>query len=169
MNALLDALNTHLPVLPVLLPSLTAILLLLLGDGGSRGHGRPQLLAARRIALGSALLGLAVAVLLLLRADAGVLSVYRLGEWPAPYGIVLVVDRLSAMMVALTALVALPLLLPLGLLTSVMGVIGALAAQSLARLVAWLTVASVGTVLAALGLYGEAAWSAALYYMDTAP
>ena len=34
-----------------------------------------------------------------------------------------------------------------------------------ARLVAWLTVASVGTILAALGLYGPAAWSAGLYYL----
>ena len=30
---------------------------------------------------------------------------------------------------------------------------------------AWLTVASVGTILIAVGLFGEAAWSAALYYM----
>jgi multicomponent K+:H+ antiporter subunit D len=58
-----------------------------------------------------------------------------------------------------------PLLLPLALATSVMGVFGALAAQTLSRLVAWLTVASVGTVLAALGLFSTAAWSAALYYM----
>jgi multicomponent K+:H+ antiporter subunit D len=32
------------------------------------------------------------------------------GEWPAPYGIVLVVDRLGALMVLLTSLVALPVL-----------------------------------------------------------
>ena len=36
---------------------------------------------------------------------------------------------------------------------------------TLPRLVAWLTVASVGTVLAAVGLFNAAAWSAALYYM----
>ena len=58
-----------------------------------------------------------------------------------------------------------PLLLPLALATSVVGVLGALAAHTLPRLVAWLTVASVGTILAALGLFGAAAWSAALYYM----
>jgi multicomponent K+:H+ antiporter subunit D len=58
-----------------------------------------------------------------------------------------------------------PLLLPLALATSVVGVLGALAAHTLPRLVAWLTVASVGTVLAALGLFRAEAWSAALYYM----
>ena len=57
------------------------------------------------------------------------------------------------------------LLLPLGLLTSVVAVLGALAAGTLPRLVAWLTVVSVGTVLTALGVGGTAAWSAALYYL----
>ena len=46
-----------------------------------------------------------------------------------------------------------PLLLPLALGTSIMGVLGALAARTLERLVAWLTVASVGTVLVALSLF----------------
>jgi formate hydrogenlyase subunit 3/multisubunit Na+/H+ antiporter MnhD subunit len=40
---------------------------------------------------------------------AGSLShrVYRLGDWPAPFGIVLVLDRLSALMLVLTAALAL--------------------------------------------------------------
>jgi multicomponent K+:H+ antiporter subunit D len=58
-----------------------------------------------------------------------------------------------------------PLLLPLALATSVVGVLGALAAHNLPRLIAWLTVASVGTVVAAIGLFGAAAWSAAMYYL----
>jgi hypothetical protein len=37
--------------------------------------------------------------------------VYRLGDWPAPFGIVLVLDRLSALMVLLTAVLALIVLL----------------------------------------------------------
>jgi multicomponent K+:H+ antiporter subunit D len=45
-------------------------------------------------------------------------------------------------------------LLPLALATSVLGVLGALAAHTLPRLVAWLTVASVGTDPGALGLFG---------------
>ena len=58
-----------------------------------------------------------------------------------------------------------PLLLPLALGTSIMGVLGALAARTLERLVAWLTVASVGTVLVALSLFNPEAWSAGMYYM----
>jgi len=62
-------------------------------------------------------------------------------------------------------LLAQPLLLPLGLLTCIVAVLGAMAAPTLDRLVAWLTVVSVGTIVAALGLFGAAAWSAALYYL----
>ena len=36
----------------------------------------------------------------------GSCGVYRLGDWPAPFGIVLVVDRLSALMLLLTSLLA---------------------------------------------------------------
>jgi multicomponent K+:H+ antiporter subunit D len=37
----------------------------------------------------------------------GTTHVYRLGDWPAPFGIVLVLDRLSALMVLLTSTLAL--------------------------------------------------------------
>jgi multicomponent K+:H+ antiporter subunit D len=56
-------------------------------------------------------------------------------------------------------------LLPLALGTSILGVLGALAAHTMERLVAWLTVASVGTVLVAVSLFSTAAWSAGMYYM----
>jgi len=56
-------------------------------------------------------------------------------------------------------------LLPLALATSVVAVLGALSAATLPRLVAWLTVASVGTILLGVGLFGSAGWAAALYYM----
>ena len=101
----------HLPVLTVLLPALTAVLLLLIGDGaGQGGHGQVQLLWARRIALASALLGAVLAFRLVEQAAGGNITVYRLGEWPAPFGIVLVIDRLSALMLGLSAAVALPVL-----------------------------------------------------------
>ena len=95
----------QLPVLPVLLPLFTAVALLLLGDDESR---RPW---ARRLVLVSVLLGALLAGLLVEQAATGVLTVYRLGEWPAPFGIVLVVDRLAALMVALTSAIAVPVLL----------------------------------------------------------
>ncbi|MDP3225050.1 MAG: proton-conducting transporter membrane subunit, partial [Rubrivivax sp.] len=113
MQTLLDAVMPHLPMLAVLLPSLTAVVLLLLGDHGGdahSGHGHHRLLWARRIVLTSVLLGLIIAVLLVQHAAGGELWVYRVGDWPAPYGIVLVVDRLGAMMVLLTSLVAAPVL-----------------------------------------------------------
>jgi multicomponent K+:H+ antiporter subunit D len=105
----------HLAVAPVLLPAVTAVALLLLGDGGGAGgdhggHGEHRQLWARRLALGSALLGALLAWRLLQLADTGALTVYRVGEWPAPFGIVLVVDRLSALMLALTSAVAVPVL-----------------------------------------------------------
>ena len=47
-----------------------------------------------------------VSVGLLLQAAAGTVLVYRLGDWSAPFGIVLVLDRLSAFMLVLTAVLA---------------------------------------------------------------
>ena len=50
--------------------------------------------------------GVAVAVALLVQAGEGQVQVYRLGDWSAPFGIVLAVDRLAAAMVLVTALLA---------------------------------------------------------------
>ena len=104
-------LQTHGPVLPVLLPAATAIVLLLLGDGSGSHPDARRLAWGRRLALGSALLGGLLALLLMRQADSGALTVYRLGGWPAPFGIVLVVDRLAALMLVLTSAIALPVLL----------------------------------------------------------
>jgi multicomponent K+:H+ antiporter subunit D len=104
----------HAPVLPVLLPVFTAVVLLLLGDGSQEvaggGHGDSRQRWARRLAMASVLIGLLMAVGLVVQASSGELLVYQLGEWPAPFGIVLVLDRLSALMVLLTSLVAVPVL-----------------------------------------------------------
>ncbi len=94
----------HLPVLPVLLPALTAVLLLFIGDSPAR------LRWARAVALASVALGAVLAVRLVEQAAGGTLGVYQLGGWPAPFGIVLVVDRLAALMLALTSALALPVL-----------------------------------------------------------
>ena len=105
----------HAPVLSVVLPLLTAVVLLLIGDaGGMAGQGGAHddapLRWRRRISLASASLGLLMAAGLVQHATGGELLVYRLGDWPAPFGIVMVVDRLSALMVLLTYLVAVPVL-----------------------------------------------------------
>jgi multicomponent K+:H+ antiporter subunit D len=56
-------------------------------------------------------------------------------------------------------------LFPLALATLVMGVIGALGAQSLKTLVAWQVIISVGTLLAPIALGSQASLSAALFYL----
>ena len=103
----------HAPVLSVILPTFTAVLLLLIGDpsgvsaqGGS--HDDTRLRWRRRLSMASMLLGACMAAGLVWHASQGELLVYQLGEWPAPFGIVLVVDRLSALMVLLTYAVAVP-------------------------------------------------------------
>ena len=94
---------SHLAILPVLIPLLAGALLLLadrLGPGTERAIG---LVATAAL--------LPVALLLLSRAADGGIDAYYLGDWPAPYGILLVVDRLSALMLALAAALALAALL----------------------------------------------------------
>lgn len=56
-------------------------------------------------------------------------------------------------------------LFPLSLMTIGMGVIGALGALTIRRLVAWQVIISVGTLLAAISLEREASTSAALFYL----
>ncbi|MCP5152902.1 MAG: monovalent cation/H+ antiporter subunit D [Ectothiorhodospiraceae bacterium] len=89
---------SHWPVVPLLLPLLAGALALLL---------RPQSRAARVVGIAASVALVATSGVLLTMAWDGELQVYALGEWPAPFGIVLVVDRLSAAMVALTSVVAL--------------------------------------------------------------
>ena len=106
----------HAPVWPVVLPLATALVLLALADPGGEvaaqggGHDGTRLRWRRGISLVSTALGVVGAVALLVQADRGGWQVYPLGDWPAPFGIVLVLDRLSALMVALTYAVALPVL-----------------------------------------------------------
>lgn len=90
----------HLPLLPMLIPLLAAAAMLFVE------HGRLGMLPQRAIAWTSLAATLAVSLLLLRQADGGSIGVYLLGDWPARLGIVLVVDRLSALMVLLGQLLA---------------------------------------------------------------
>ncbi|WP_439594325.1 monovalent cation/H+ antiporter subunit D [Falsiroseomonas sp.] len=89
----------HLTIAPIVLPMLVGIAMILAGDRFRHAT----------VAMGLAsCLGLVVlAVLLLGIADAPVVRVYRLGDWPALFGIVLVLDRLSALMLLLVAILGL--------------------------------------------------------------
>ncbi len=90
---------SHLTVAPILFPLAAAILMLL--------TRRVLRLQPRRILNLSALLIQVVLVaLLLLEVIDGEILVYRLGDWPAPYGIVLVADRLAVWMLLITSLLA---------------------------------------------------------------
>ncbi len=93
----------HLPLLPVLVPLGAAVLQL--------ATHRAGIGLARGIGLTSVMLLGALAVLLLDATAIGGPAAVVLGNWPAPYGIVFVADRLAATMVAITAAVALPALM----------------------------------------------------------
>ena len=56
-------------------------------------------------------------------------------------------------------------LLPIGLITSVYGVIGAIGAERLRRFVGFMILSSIGTILIAISLFNTLAWAAALYYL----
>mgnify|MGYP001171402084 CR=1 FL=1 len=88
----------HWIVAPVVLPALAGVAILL----GARSSLRKQRMLG---ALATASL-LGIAIFLMSQTYDGTVQVYALGAWPAPFGIVLVLDRLSAMMVLMTALVA---------------------------------------------------------------
>jgi multicomponent K+:H+ antiporter subunit D len=92
----------HLMIAPVVLPLLAGAAMLLLDER------RRELKAAINVVSTFALVG--IAIVLLATSDtaatglASRVGVYRLGDWPAPFGIVLVVDRLSALMLLLTSI-----------------------------------------------------------------
>ncbi len=100
---LVDRLLPHLIIAPIALPMLTAGLMLLLREERQRTKVTLNIV--------STFLGLVIAVLLLVQAKDPAqphgLGVYLPGNWPAPFGIVLALDRLSAMMLVLCSTVAL--------------------------------------------------------------
>src|SRR5690606_33660104 len=95
----------HLPVLPIVAPLLAGAIMLLLPE--SR-------LSRSLVSTTSILIQIVAALALLyLATDSATdvwgdgAGVYAIGAWQAPFGIVLVVDRLAAMMLLLTSLLGL--------------------------------------------------------------
>jgi len=86
-------------MLPVAIPALAGALLLICGIN------RPML--ERVLGLAATALGTVAAVALAADSLSGEYRVYALGDWMAPFGIVLVADRLSALLVLLTSIIAL--------------------------------------------------------------
>ncbi|MFK0334436.1 monovalent cation/H+ antiporter subunit D [Rhizobium sp. NPDC090275] len=90
----------HLIVAPILIPLIASALLLFIDER--------RRVAKAMVSLASAIL-LAVIAFILFRIESGpngFEGVYLVGNWSAPFGIVLVLDGLSAMMLLLTALLA---------------------------------------------------------------
>jgi len=88
----------HLMVAPVVLPLLAAAVMLFADESSRRFKVTMSLFTTY------ALLGIAIYLLVVANAQGETfVGVYRLGDWAAPFGIVLVVDRLSAVLLLLTA------------------------------------------------------------------
>lgn len=88
----------HWIVVPVVLPLVSGALLVMYDERRHLLKGVINLIAT--------LATLSVAIVLLRLADTSTTGVYLVGNWPAPFGIVLVLDRLSALMLVLTAVLA---------------------------------------------------------------
>lgn len=88
----------HAIILPILLPLFSGSVLLM-------AHRMPAALK-RSLALLSTWALIPLALYLLCLANQGTLLGYQLGNWQAPFGIALLLDRLSALMLLLTAVLA---------------------------------------------------------------
>ncbi|KEA64252.1 Na(+) H(+) antiporter subunit D [Marinobacterium lacunae] len=86
----------HLAILPILIPMLGGVLMLLPPISGDLARQRSLSLAA----LGALML---VSLWLVLHANGGTIQLYVLGDWTPPFGIVLVADRLSTLMLLLSS------------------------------------------------------------------
>jgi multicomponent K+:H+ antiporter subunit D len=97
-----NLLRSHLIAIPIVLPLLAAALLLVIDETRRR--------LKSLVNLGAALANLIVAAAILQRVDSGgasgEIAVYLASNWEAPFGIVLVADRLSALMLALVGIVS---------------------------------------------------------------
>ncbi len=92
----------HLAILPILIPLLGGLLMLLPPFAGAERY------QARRIAsLFLMLVQIACSIILMVSVVKNGPLMYAVGDWQPPFGIILYVDQLSAMLVALTAILGL--------------------------------------------------------------
>ncbi|WP_296930445.1 monovalent cation/H+ antiporter subunit D [uncultured Marinobacter sp.] len=84
---------------PVLIPLLGGILQAFMGYA--------PISLRRTLALATTVLIMVSAIVLLVLADDGSYRIYAFGNWQPPFGIVLVLDRLAALMLVMTAVLAL--------------------------------------------------------------
>jgi multicomponent Na+:H+ antiporter subunit D len=96
-------LSVHLPVLPIIWPLATAVFMLL--------FLRRRIVAQRIVCVLSVLGLLAAEIALFGRLSGGEIAVYKLGNWETPFGILLMADRLSSIMLLLAGTTGLATLL----------------------------------------------------------
>ncbi len=89
---------SHSPILPILIPFVSSMLLLMLSSRKACLH--------RGISALAAILLLAASTHLLLLTDNGSPLSYALGDWTPPFGITLVADRLAALGLMVTSILA---------------------------------------------------------------
>lgn len=97
MSPILDWLLKHLPVLPIVIALMGAAATLVVGES--------RLVWQRRIAGIALVFLLIVASIAVWHTDKGAMYVNLMGNWRAPFGIALAIDKLSAIVVMLTALI----------------------------------------------------------------
>ncbi|QTN99603.1 monovalent cation/H+ antiporter subunit D [Brucella sp. 458] len=93
--------KTHLVVAPIVLPLITAAVLLLFDER------RRRLKMAISFVSTVCLIAIAIILVGMASEKAPEAIVYLIGNWPAPFGIVLVLDRLAALMLVLASLLGL--------------------------------------------------------------
>ena len=84
---------------PILIPLIGGILQAFMGYA--------PITLRRTLAIATTVLMLVAAIVLLVLADDGSYRLYAFGNWQPPFGIVLVLDRLAALMLVMTAVLAL--------------------------------------------------------------
>ncbi|WBU63695.1 monovalent cation/H+ antiporter subunit D [Paracoccus aerodenitrificans] len=89
---------SHFIIAPVVLPAVIGGLIIL--------WMRHDMLLQRVFSTAGSVLLLGVSLYLAFHASSGEIFVYRLGNWPAPFGIVLMLDKLAALMLVLGAFLA---------------------------------------------------------------
>ena len=92
----------HWIIAPIVLPAIMAPILLM--------GARYDIVLARIFSIASTIALLGIALAMTTMVSDGTILTYALGNWVAPFGIVLVADRLAVMMLVLTAVLALAVL-----------------------------------------------------------
>ena len=88
----------HWVIAPIVIPLLAGAVLLVVE--------RAEEITKRTVSVIATAVLVPVAVGLLAIASSGEQHIYYVGDWPAPFGIVLVLDRLSALMLSLSSVLA---------------------------------------------------------------